>query len=222
MRPATIVFVHNSVTFATIALGLAALGMATTGYPVEWTLLGAVILGTTYDFCSTIFGRGAEGPSPRLEWYNRINFAALCFGIPFTSLAATFGAAELLPESRSAALAGYWLEILVASLLFGGLFLFARYKSFSLNGSIEYTLDKSHPFTKVIFISRRMLLISALVVSLLAVYEGLSTPLAPWFITYGVLFVATVPLHILHRPIASMVAESLTLFVLFYGYMQIF
>ena len=111
---------------------------------------------------------------------------------------------------------------LLASLLFGLLFLFARYKTYTLNGASEYTLDKSHGYTKVIFIARRILLVVSLAVALLAVYDGLGTSLAWWFVLYGLLFVATIPLHIMHRPVASMLFEALTLLVLFYGSLRVF
>jgi len=222
MQDKTVQLIQNITTVGTIALGLTALYMSFPGPNVAMLLLALVTLGTAYDFFSHIIGRGVTEPRPSLLLYAKFNFAALCFGIPFTSLAASFVVAEIVPDGISATLAGYWLELLIGSVLFGSLFFFAKYKTFVMHGGIEYTLDKSDRYTKIIFVTRRVLLAIAVVVSLVAVYEGLGSSMIWWTIAYAVLFVATIPLHIMHRPIASMLAEAATLLVLFYGTSRVF
>jgi len=226
MTDQTVRLIQNITTFFTISLGLAALFFAfktsSSAGMTAMLLLGFVTLGTGYDFVSHIVGRGVTEPRPSLEIYAKFNFAALCFGIPFTSLAASFVVAEIAPEGLNATLVTYWAELLFGSLLFGAMFFFARYKTYNMHGGIEYTLDKSHGYTRAIFITRRVLLALALVLSLVAVWEGLGSSMSWWTIVYGVLFIATVPLHILHRPIASMLSEAATLLVLFYGSYRVF
>jgi len=222
MQQKTIELVQNLVTVGTIAIGVASLYFAFPGPNIAWLLLGFVILGTAYDFCSHVIGRIAGKPAPSLEIYARFNFAALCFGIPFTSLAATFVIAEVAPGGINSQIAMFWPQVLIGSLLFGGLFLFARYKTFELHGAVEYTLDKSHGFTRTIFLVRRVLLAVSVILTLVVMYEGFTTNLGWWTFSYSILFIATVPLHILHRPVASMVAEAATLLVLFYGTYRVF
>jgi len=223
MQDKTIHLIQNVTTVTTIGLGLASLYLGIAYFNVAMTLLSLVTLGTAYDFVSHIVGRDVSDPKPSLEIYARLNFAALCFGIPFTSLAASFVVGTQYQEGLSAALASWWLEILIGSLLFGALFLVARYKTFVMHGGIEYTLDKSHGYTKAIFLIRRVLLAIAAVVALIAMYEGFAhTSMGWWTAAFSVLFIATIPLHILHRPIASMLGEAATLWVLFYGTLRVF
>jgi len=217
--------IQDVTTVTTIGLGIACLyyGFSSGSPNVAMLLLAFVTLGTAYDFVSHIVGRGVSEPKGSLEIYARLNFAALCFGIPFTSLAASFVIGEQYSTGYSALLASYWLEILIASLLFGGLFLVARYKTYVMHGGIEYTLDKTHSYTKTIFLIRRLLLAVAALLALVAMYEGfVHTSMGWWTLAFSVLFIATIPLHIMHRPIASMLAEAATLWVLFYGTLRSF
>jgi len=80
-----------------------------------------------------------------------------------------------------------------------------------------YTLDRSHGFTRLAFILRRIILAGSLGMALIVVFEAVRTPYAGWAVLFGVLFIATVPLHILHKHMLSMTAEFLTLAVLFCG-----
>ena len=179
--------------------------------------LGWVTFGTAFDFLSHILGRYLPDQRGFLKLYARINFSALCFGIPFTALAASFVIGAAVPEGLNALFAEYAFGILVFSLLFGGLFLFARYRFVDIPDTVELTLDKSNPYTRLIFLARRGFLALSLVVSLIAMYESIGTEWMVWSLMFGAVFIATVPLHILHKHIASMLAEAVTLAILAWG-----
>ncbi len=52
--------------------------------------------------------------------------------------------------------------------------------------------------------------------------EGIGTDWALWTAVFGVSFMATVPLHIIHKHLASMLFEAFTLVVLAYGSWSVF
>ncbi len=81
---------------------------------------------------------------------------------------------------------------------------------------------RRHPFTCRLFLAKRVVLVLSLVITLLVLFEGIKTELAMWSLHFAVLFIATVPLHILHKKTASMLAETATLVILLYGSMKVF
>ncbi|UCG72386.1 MAG: hypothetical protein JSV45_14245 [Chromatiales bacterium] len=180
-------------------------------------LLGWVTFGTAFDFLSHVLGRYFSRHEEFLRWYARINFAALCFGIPFTALAGSFVIASVAPDGINAQVVAYWWPILLASLAFGSLFLFARYRPFTHAGAVEFTLDKAHRYTRTIFWARRAYLALALLVGIAVIIEGFGTTWAFWAAAFGLTFIATVPLHIMHKQIPSMLSEAITLYILAYG-----
>ena len=52
--------------------------------------------------------------------------------------------------------------------------------------------------------------------------DGMGTDWMLWTAVFGLSFIATVPLHILHKHLASMLSEAFTLIVLVYGSWLIF
>ena len=173
-------------------------------------LLGLVTFGMSYDFLSHVLGTVVPGAERFLKLYSRINFAALCFGIPFTAFAGTFIVARLVPDGINASLADHYLLILHAACAFGLLFLFAGYKKIEVEGAVEFTLNKAQAFTKTIFLVRRVLLAASLVVAILLLVEAWNTELRVWALLFVGVFTASVPLHIRHMQIASMLSELLT------------
>ncbi len=206
-------------TFTTLTFLLAALCFAFSGrgHSPAFCLLGCVTFGTALDFLSSVLGIHMADRRPLLLSYARLNFSLLCFGIIFTPMAAVFVIGSYLPSGINSRLADQYLPLLLFSLLFGALFLFARYRNLSDNPESAFTLDKEHRYTKNIFTARRVLLALSLILSLVVIFEGLKTPLALWSIIYFLCFAATVPLHILHKHLSSMAAELITLVILFYG-----
>ena len=189
---------------------------------VPLLLLGWVTFGTAFDFLSHVLGRHFGRYEEFLRWYARTNFAALCFGIPFTAMAGVFVIAEIEPDSISAGIVPHYRELLIGSLIFGALFLFARYRLIGSIGSVEFTLDKEHAYTRRIFIARRVFLGAALVLSVIAMLDSIGTDWALWTSVFGISFIATVPLHIMHKHLASMLFEAFTLSVLAYGSWLVF
>jgi hypothetical protein len=185
-------------------------------------LLGLVTFGMAYDFCSHILGLYFSRYKTFLRWYSRINYWALCFGIPFTAFAGTFVMAEVAPDSISAKLAEHYLAILYISVAFGSLFLFARYREQDINGAVEYVLDKKDPYTKFIFIARRTLLALSLVIGVIVMIDGLNTEWMLWAMAFGLSFIVTVPLHIMHKQIPSMASELTTQVIAAYGSWVVF
>ena len=57
---------------------------------IAWLLLGWVTFGTAFDYSNHILGLHFGQHKSFLIGYGRVNFGALCFGIPFTALAASF------------------------------------------------------------------------------------------------------------------------------------
>ena len=189
---------------------------------VALLLLGWVTFGTAFDFFSHVLGMHLQRYRGFLSWYARINFSALCFGIPFTVMAGAFVIAEVFPAAISARIVTYYREILFASLLFGSLFLFARYRFLDYAGAVELTLDKTNPYTRKIFIARRIFLTLSLLLALVVIFDGFGTAWGVWTALFGLSYIATVPLHILHRHLASMLCEAFTLAVLAYGSWSVF
>ena len=114
-------------------------------------------------------------------------------------------------------LVDHWLPVLHGSVAFGLLFVFARYKKVNVNGAVEYVLDTRHAYTKTIFMLRRILLAGALGIGLTVVADGLGTSWSTWALAFTGVFVASIPLHILHKQIPSMVSELATQVVAIYG-----
>jgi hypothetical protein len=177
---------------------------------VAWLLVGLVTFGMSFDFMNHVLGTRVPARKTLLEWYARINFAALCFGIPFTAYAGSFVLAEATAAPLSSLLVDYWFQVLHGSVAFGLLFMFARYREVNVNGAAEFVLDRRHAYTNTIFILRRILLAGALAIALTVVVDGLGTPWSTWALVFTGIFAASVPLHILHRQIPSMVSELLT------------
>lgn len=185
-------------------------------------LLGWVTFGTAFDFFSHILGAHVAHRKSFLRLYARVNFAALCFGIPFTALAGSFVIAALAPDGFNAHLIAFWPQILFGSLAFGALFLVARYRRYEHGGAVGFTLDKQQRYTRAIFIARRAYLALALAVGIAVMVEGFGTPMAFWAAMFGISFIATVPLHIMHKHIPSMLSEAITLNILAHGSWLVF
>jgi hypothetical protein len=183
---------------------------------VAW-LVGLVTFGMSFDFMNHVLGARIPAQKTVLEWYARLNFAALCFGIPFTAYAGSFVLAKATAAPLSALLIAHWLPVLHGSVAFGLLFMFARYKAVNVNGAVEYVLDTRHAYTKTIFMLRRILLAGALGIGLTVVADGLDTSWSTWALAFTGVFVASIPLHILHKQVPSMVSELLTQAIAVYG-----
>lgn len=189
---------------------------------VALLLLGWVTFGRAFDFLNHILGLHFGQYTRFLRWYARINFSALCFGIPFTALAGSFVIAAVVRDGISAILIEYYLIILTTALAFGGLFVFARYRQLTIAGAVEFVLDKQHRYTRLIFLARRIFLAMALIVSITVMIDGFATDWSLWSFAFGLSFIATVPLHIMHKQIPSMVAELTTQVILIYGSWVVF
>jgi hypothetical protein len=189
---------------------------------VALLLLGLVTFGMAYDFMSHIIGLYLDGYDRFLRWYTRINFAALCFGIPFTAFAGTFVMAQVVPDGISAQLVNNYLPILHGSVIFGALYLFARYKKVHIEGAVEYVLDKTHAYTKLIFLTRRVLLAASLVIGITVVIDGWQTDFWWWSLLFGGVFISSVPLHIMHKQIPSMLSELITQLLAVYASWLVF
>ncbi len=189
---------------------------------VALLLVGWVTFGMAFDFLNHILGIAIPHRRKFLQFYSRVNFAALCFGIPFTAMAGSFVLAEIVPDGISGWLVANWFWVLHGSLIFGALFLFARYKPVDVHGGIEYVLDKSHGYTNAIFVLRRALLAASLLIALGVVADSVGTNWLPWASAFTGVFVASIPLHILHKQIPSMLSEVLTQVIAVYGCWQVF
>ena len=185
-------------------------------------LLGLVTLGMAYDFLSHVLGMYLRQRANFLLWYARINFCALCFGIPFTAFAGVFVLAEVNPAGISAQFVKITMPLLIGSIAFGTLFLFARYKQISIDGALEFTLDKSHRFTNNIFLARRLLLALTLILGIIVVIDGWNTDWRSWSLLFTGSFIATVPLHIMRKQFLSMASELVTQATAVYGTWQVF
>ena len=184
---------------------------------VAWLLVGLVTFGMSFDFMNHVLGVRIPERQTLLQGYARLNFAALCFGIPFTAYAGSFVLAKATTAPLSTLLVDHWLPVLHGSVAFGLLFVFARYKKVNVNGAVEYVLDTRHAYPKTIFMLRRILLAGALGIGLTVVADGLGTSWSTWALAFTGVFVASIPLHILHKQIPSMVSELLTQAIAVYG-----
>jgi len=219
-RPeATAIYAIAGVTTALFAVCLAA---AVQSGAAALYLLAAVILGTAYDFGAAIAGARAPRADRSLVRYARLNFAALPFGIVFTPMAASFVIAELAPGGLNQQLAQSYPLLLAGALGFGALFLFAKYRRVDTGGATEYVLDHGHRYTATIFMLRRVILGLSMLIAVIAVYEGFGTSHAVWSALFLAAFAASVPLHILHLRIPSMLSELATLVILAWGSLRIF
>ncbi len=185
-------------------------------------LVGLVTFGMAFDFLNHILGIALPDKRRFLELYARVNFAALCFGIPFTAMGGSFVLAEIAPAGISSLLVDNWFWVLHGSLIFGALFLFARYKAIDVHGGIEYVLDKAHAYTRTIFVIRRVLLAASLLIALGVVADSFGTAWLPWALAFSGVFIASIPLHILHKQIPSMLSEVLTQLIIVYGCWVVF
>lgn len=184
---------------------------------VAWLLVGLVTFGMAFDFLNHVLGTRLPMNKRLLEGYARVNFSALCFGIPFTAYAGSFVMAKATGGSLSTVLVNNWFIVLHGSVAFGLLFMFARYREVSVNGAAEFVLDKSHRYTRTIFILRRFLLVASLLIALTVLADAAGTQWLPWALAFTGVFVASVPLHILHKQIPSMISELLTQAIAIYG-----
>jgi len=184
---------------------------------VVWLLIGLVTFGMAFDFLNHVLGARLPMRKRLLEAYARVNFSALCFGIPFTAYAGSFVIAEATGGRLSTTLVHNWFAVFHASIAFGLLFMFARYREASVNGAVEFVLDKSHRYTRTIFVLRRILLAGSLVIAITVLIDAAGTPWLPWALAFTGVFVASVPLHILHKQIPSMLSELLTQTIAVYG-----
>ncbi len=179
-------------------------------------LMACVSLGTGIDFLHGFLGK-ITNSTLILTLYARTRFSLLNFGIIFTPLCAAFILQRTGDAPGCARLAENYPWLLAISLLTGGLFLFARYRPDPDSSAQTYILDKSHSYTRTAFILRRVVLVLSLAIAIVVMAEGLQTELMLWCLLFGIVFIATVPLHILRRHLASMTAEVVTLAILFYG-----
>ena len=173
-------------------------------------LLALVTFGMSYDFLNHVLGARVPHADEFLNDYARLNFAALCFGIPFTAYAGTFVMAQVDPAGWSAVLADHYLPVLHVSVIFGLLFLFARYKRVEIEGAVEYVLNKEHDFTRTIFVLRRILLAASLLIAIAVVVDGWSSDYRLWSLLFFGVFLSSIPLHIMHKQIPSMLSELFT------------
>jgi hypothetical protein len=178
-------------------------------------MLALVILGTGFDFSLSLIGDAIKSRKIVLLC-TRISFSLLNFGVIFTAMSAAYVIKDFPGCDLSAAMISSRHVFLFLSIITGLFFLFTKYVP---NEKAEdlYTLDKKDGFTLFAFIVRRIVLTCSLIMALIVVFEGMKTPFAFWSLMFGGLFIATVPLHILHKHILSMIVEFLTLAVLFYG-----
>jgi hypothetical protein len=191
-------------------------------HEVALLLLGWVTFGMAFDFLGHIVGLYFGQHPQFLRWFARVNYSALCFGIPFTAFAGTFILAEVAGDSISAALVNYYSIILYSSLIFGSLFMFARYRKVTIAGAVEFVLDKSNHYTGLIFLARRVLLALSLIIGIMVMIDGFGTEWSLWSIAFGLSFIATVPLHIMHKQIPSMLSELITQVIAVYGSWVVF
>lgn len=214
----TVVFGFTLVTFLLALAGFVLAGRVRE--PGLW-LLALVIAGTGYDFLGSNLGLLTKNDTA-LKFVARTRFSLLNFGIIFTPFSAAFILQHGFAPALSTTLAAHYVPFLAFSLVTGAMFLGTRYQRVDEDGVPAYLLDKRDRYTRVAFIVRRAVLACSLLIALVTIFEGLQTGLAGWTILYGSLFIATVPLHILHRELLSMTAELATLVVLFYGAARVY
>ncbi len=178
-------------------------------------MLALVVLGTGFDFSLSIIGDVIKNKKIVLIC-TKISFSLLNFGVVFTALSAAYVVKDIPGCDLSSEMISYRHVFFLMSIVSGFFFLFTKYIP---NEKAEglYTLDRKDGFTLFAFVLRRIVLAASLVMALIVVFEGMKTSFAFWSLLFGGLFIATVPLHILHKHMSSMIVEFLTLVVLFYG-----
>lgn len=203
------------ITVLTVFLGLACFYLEFRYRAHGVLMLALVTLGTAFDFSLSVAGDFIKSRKTILM-LTRWSFSLLNFGVVFTAMSAAYVVKDLPGCRMSLAMVSLNHIFLLISMASGILFLFTRYVP---NEKAEglYTLDRSHGFTLFAFIVRRIILAGSLVMAMIVVFEALGTSYAVWSLLFGALFIATVPLHILHKHMLSMTAEFLTLVVLFCG-----
>jgi len=209
------------ITASTGALTLASLYLALRAPRAGTILLALVIPGTLIDFLGSYTGSFIT-KKETLLLFTKLRYSLLNFGIIFTPMSGAFILAEGLHAPLSSALAARYAWLAAVSLATGALFLFTRYAPADDEGTATYRLDRSDLFTGRAFLIRRILLSASLVIAILVLIDGLRCGMAAWAALFFGLFIATVPLHILHKHVCSMAAEAVTLFVLFYGAVKVF
>lgn len=206
----------NLLTLLTFALALLGFLLEVKVRDSAVLLLFFVILGTSFDFLNYSIGVYLKNKTVLLI-FAKARFSLLNFGILFTPLSAAFILSKFSTSQLCNSLANHYLYWLIFSLVSGGLFLFARYSLDEEKGVMTFKLDRNDRFTSYAFIIRRVLLLCSLIIALITVLEGLKTEFAIWSVLFGVFFIATIPLHILHKLISSMVVELFSLIILLYG-----
>ncbi len=203
------------ITFLTILLALSCFYLEIKYRRHGILMLGLVTLGTGFDFSLSIIGDYIKSTKIVLLC-TKISFSLLNFGVVFTAMAAAYVVKDLTGCDLSAAMISFNHVFFLFSIVSGVFFLFTKYVP---NKKAEglYTLDKKDGLTLFAFIVRRIVLAGSLIIALIVVFESIKTPFALWSLLFGSLFIATVPLHILHKHMLSMIVEFLTLAVLFYG-----
>jgi hypothetical protein len=179
-------------------------------------LLAFVTIGTGIDFAGSLIDDYVTDKKSVL-FYTKLRFSLLNFGILFTPLCAAYVLQYFPSAPISRALFSNFPLLLILSLVTGGLFMFARYVEDTEKGEKVYRLDRKDKFTKIAFIIRKTVLLCSLIIAIIAIAEGIGTEMALWSIMFGVVFIATIPLHILHKELPSMSAELATLVILLYG-----
>jgi len=203
------------ITLSTVLLALACFYLEIKYRQHGVLMLALVILGTGFDFSLSIIGDYVKSTKAVLLC-TKISFSLLNFGVVFTAMAAAYVVKDLSGCDLSASIISFNHIFLLFSITSGALFLFTKYVPNEKTEGL-YTLDKKDGFTLFAFIVRRIVLAGALIMALIVVFEAIKTPFALWSVLFGGLFIATVPLHILHKHMLSMTVEFLTLAVLFFG-----
>ena len=179
-------------------------------------LLAFVTIGTGIDFTGSLIGDYVKNEK-LLLLYTKLRFSLLNFGILFTPLCAAYVLQYFPSASICRALFSQFPLLLILSLITGGLFMFSHYVKDDAKGETGYTLDRGDKFTKCAFIIRKVVLLCSLIIAIVVVVEGIKTEMALWSLLFGVVFVATVPLHIFYKQLSSMAAELATLVIILFG-----
>ena len=179
-------------------------------------ILSFVILGTGYDFLGSIIGAYTRN-SKIILFFTKTRFSFANFGVLFTPMSALFVLERFLNYKISKFIVSNYLYLLIFSLFTGFLFFFTKYYLKEEADILTYKLDRSDRFTSFVFILRRIVLVFALFITLVALIEGLKTHLYVWTILFSFCFIVTVPLNILHKNVSAAFVEVSTLVILLYG-----
>jgi len=179
-------------------------------------LLAFVTIGTGIDFTGSLIRDYVKNEN-FLLLFTKLRFSLLNFGILFTPLCAAYVLQYFPSASICRALFSQFPLLLIFSLITGGLFMFCHYVKDNTNGDTDYKLDRGDKFTKCAFIIRKVVLLCSLIIAIVVIVEGIKTAMGFWSILFGIIFIATVPLHILHKQLSSMAAELATLVIILLG-----